>query len=118
MALQDKQYHVVVLDGDASNPGGLARLLFGLKNGPAPLIEFFGGRKHLECPVDDASPLTRVNDISPLTEKNMDLSEIPSAYSIQQGNITLFQVGKIQEACEGCDGPMSKVNRDFVVKGD
>jgi len=30
----------------------------------------------------------------------------------------LFQVGKIQKACEGCDGPMSKVTRDFIVKGE
>ena len=30
-ALSKKKYEVVVLDGDASNPGGLARLLFGMK---------------------------------------------------------------------------------------
>lgn len=29
----------------------------------------------------------------------------------------LFQVGKIKEAFEGFDGPMSKVNRDFEDKG-
>jgi CO dehydrogenase maturation factor len=27
-------------------------------------------------------------------------------------------VGKIQKAYEGCDGPMSKVTRDFIVDGD
>ena len=32
--LHDKGYKVMVLDGDASNPGGLARLMFGLKVGP------------------------------------------------------------------------------------
>ena len=31
--LHDKGYKVMVLDGDASNPGGLARLMFGLKVG-------------------------------------------------------------------------------------
>jgi CO dehydrogenase maturation factor len=117
-ALKDRGHGVVVLDGDASNPGGLSRLLFGLEKGPEPLIEFFGGREHVECPVDDPSPLKRLNDDAAVTEKNIELSEIPSEYSIQKENLILFQVGKTQKACEGCDGPMSKVNRDFVVKGD
>lgn len=116
--LAGRGYKVVVLDGDASNPGGLARLMFGLKKAPTPLIEFFGGRKNVECPVDDPAPLTRLNDTSAITEKNIDLSEIPSEYFVQKENIVLFQTGKIEESCEGCDGPMSKVNRDFVVKGD
>lgn len=116
--LAAKGYKIVVLDGDASNPGGLARLMFGLKKGPAPLIEFFGGRKNVECPVDDPAPLTRLNDTSAITEKNIELSEIPPEYFVQKENIVLFQAGKIEKSCEGCDGPMSKINRDFVVKGD
>jgi CO dehydrogenase maturation factor len=114
----DKGYNVVVLDGDASNPGGLARLMFGLKKPPVPLIELFGGRKNVECPVDDPAPLTRLNDESAITENNIDFSEIPSKYFVRKENIVLFQTGKIEESYEGCDGPMSKVNRDFVVKGD
>jgi CO dehydrogenase maturation factor len=116
--LHDRGYKVVVLDGDASNPGGLARLMFGLKSGPEPLIEFFGGRGRVECPVDDPEPLTRVNEASPVTEEQIALSEIPPEYSVERGGIVLFQAGKIEEAYEGCDGPMSKVNRDFIVKGD
>jgi len=116
--LRDRGYKIVVLDGDASNPGGLAGLMFGLKRGPKPLIEFFGGRKSVECPVDNPQPLTRLDDTSAVTEKNIDLSEIPREYFVQKGNIVLFQAGKIKEAFEGCDGPMSKVNRDFIVKGD
>ena len=50
-ALSKKDYEVVVLDGDASNPGGLARLLFGLKEGVKPLINFFGGREKVELDV-------------------------------------------------------------------
>jgi CO dehydrogenase maturation factor len=108
----------LVLDGDASNPGGLARLLLGLKDGPKPLIEFFGGRKKVACPVDNPEPLTREGDTSPVTEKKIELTEIPSEYFIREEDMVLFQVGKIREACEGCDGPMSKVTRDFIVKGD
>lgn len=116
--LQDKGYKVLVIDGDGSNPGGLVRLMFGSKKGPQPLIEFFGGREYVECPVDDPSPLTRKGDTVPVTEEHIDLAEIPSEYFIQNQETVLFQVGKIQKACEGCDGPMSKVTRDFIVKGE
>jgi CO dehydrogenase maturation factor len=115
--LQDETYKVIVLDGDASNPGGLARLMFGTSQGPTPLIHFFGGREKVECPVDNPAPLTRINDTIPITEKNMDLAEIPPEYFMEKENILLFQIGKIEEFREGCDGPMSKVTRDFIVKG-
>lgn len=116
--MADKGYKVLALDGDASNPGGLARLLLGLKEGPKPLIEFFGGRARVECPVDNPAPLTRAEDMSSLIEKNIDMAEIPPEYLMKKDGIVLLQVGKIQRACEGCDGPMSKVTRDFIVKGD
>jgi len=45
--LHDKGYKVMVLDGDASNPGGLARLMFGLKVGPQALIDFFVSKAKL-----------------------------------------------------------------------
>ena len=116
--LTDKGYKVLVLDADASNPGGLSRLLCGLKKGPSPLIEFFGGRKKVECPVDNPSPLTRQGETIPITKKNIDIMEIPPEYFFRKGNLIFFQVGKIHKACEGCDGPMSKVTRDFLVKGN
>jgi CO dehydrogenase maturation factor len=111
-------YKVILLDADASNPGGLYRLIANKNNAPKPLIEFFGGRNKVTCPSDDPAPLTRKNDKSPLTESAIKLSEIPKQYSVSNKNLTLFQIGKIQEACEGCDGPMSKVARDFIVKDD
>lgn len=117
-ALSKKKYEVVVLDGDASNPGGLARLLFGLKEGVKPLIDFFGGREQVECPVDNPSILTRLNDNIPVTKKLIDISEIPDEYYVKEDGVTLFQVGKIDQPFEGCDGPMSKVTRDFIVKGN
>jgi len=116
--LRKKGYRVILLDADASNPGGLVRLLTDKKNPPKPLIEFFGGREKVTCPSDDPSPLTRINNNLPLNETAIDLSEIPGKYSLKKKNLALFQIGKIQEACEGCDGPMSKVARDFIVKGD
>jgi CO dehydrogenase maturation factor len=116
--LENENNKVIVLDSDASNPGGLARLLFGMKEGVKPLIDFFGGREKVECPVDDPSILTRINDDVPVTEKLINISEIPDEYYEQRTGITLFQTGKINQPFEGCDGPMSKVTRDFIVNGD
>jgi CO dehydrogenase maturation factor len=117
-ALLHREYKVALVDGDASNPGGLARLVLGAEIGPQPLIEFFGGREIVLCPVDDPCPLLRLSDLKPVTEAHLDLEEIPSQYFVRRGNLVLFQVGKIHKAYEGCDGPMSKVTRDFILKGD
>lgn len=116
--LTKKNYKVILLDADASNPGGLFHLLINNGKAPKPLIDFFGGRRKVTCPVDDPSPLTRKNNKVPINEAAIKLSEIPRQYSVKKKNLTLFQVGKIKEAYEGCDGPMQKVARDFIVKDD
>ncbi|MHB1048596.1 MAG: ATP-binding protein [Bacteroidota bacterium] len=117
-ALIEKGYKTILVDADASNPGGLFRLNAAGKHAPKPLIDFFGGRKSVTCPSDDPSPLTRVNDHTPVPYAAIALSEIPPRYSVRTDNLTLFQIGKIRNALEGCDGPMSKIARDFFVKGD
>ena len=119
--LQRKEYEVMVLDGDASNPEGLVRLLFGLgvEGEPKPLIEFFGGIDVVTCPVDDSSPLTRINDSNPVPEYGINLfKEVPDEYYLQKGSTILLQAGKIGTYGQGCDGPMEKVVRDFVVEGN
>jgi CO dehydrogenase maturation factor len=116
--LEAHDYKILVLDGDASNPVGITSLLFGYRHGPGPLLEFFGGREKVICPVDDPSPLTRRNDDIPIIENHLDLAEIPDEYVIKKENIYLFQAGKTKEVFEGCDGPMSKICRDFIVDGD
>ncbi|MBN2702531.1 MAG: helicase HerA domain-containing protein [Methylohalobius sp. ZOD2] len=119
--LQRKSYQVVVLDGDASNPEGLIRLLFGVgvEGEPKSLVEFFGGVNVVTCPVDDPSPLTRIDDERPVPEHRIDLHrEISPEYYLRKGNTTLLQVGKIQTYGQGCDGPLEKVVRDFMIEGD
>ena len=119
--LQRKGYEVMVLDGDASNPEGLVRLMFGtgVEGEPKPLIEFFGGIDTVTCPVDDPSPLTRINDSNPVPENRIDVfKEISSEYYLQKGSTTLLQAGKIETYGQGCDGPLEKVVRDFMVEGD
>jgi len=119
--LQRKAYQVMVMDGDASNPEGLVRLLFGLgvEGEPKPLIEFFGGIDVVTCPVDDPSPLTRIDDPDPVPEKRIDVfKEILPEYYLQNGNISLVQAGKIETYGQGCDGPLEKVVKDFMIQGD
>ena len=118
--LQKREYETLVLDGDASNPEGLIRLMFGLgvNNAPKPLLEFFGGLDVVTCPVDDPLPLTRTDDLVPVPEKRIDITrEIPSEYYIKKRGISLFQAGKIETYGQGCDGPVEKVVRDFMVQG-
>jgi CO dehydrogenase maturation factor len=119
--LQRQGYRVMVLDGDASNPEGLVRLLFGVgvQSEPKPLIEFFGGTERVTCPVDDPSPLTRIGESDPVPEKPINLStEIGPEYSLARGNLRLLQAGKIQTYGQGCDGPIEKVVRDFMLEDE
>lgn len=116
--LSAKGIPVIMLDGDSSNPGGLCRLLFGNIINPKPLIDFFGGREFVECPVDNPAPLTRKNDTVSIISRKINLAEIPHEYKVENNGITLLQVGKIERAFEGCDGPMSKISRDFIVDGN
>jgi len=119
--LQRKGYEVMTLDGDASNPEGLVRLLFGLgvEGEPKPLIEFFGGIDAVTCPVDDPSPLTRINDSNPVPENRIDVfKELSAEYYLQKGSTTLLQAGKIETYGQGCDGPLEKVVRDFMIEGE
>jgi len=121
VVLQRKGYDVMVLDGDASNPEGLVRLLFGVgvQGEPKPLVEFFGGIETVTCPVDDPSPLTRLGDSVPVPEKRIDLSgEIGPEYYLEKGTMRLLQAGKIETYGQGCDGPLEKVVRDFMIEGD
>lgn len=120
--LQEGGYQILALDGDASNPRGLAGLMFGLKKEkdfPKALIDFFGGIKKVTCPVDDPSPLTRLNDSVSLQEKKINIQkEIPTEYFVKKKGVILFQAGKIKEYGQGCDGPVEKVVRDFMVEGN
>jgi CO dehydrogenase maturation factor len=72
----------------------------------------------VDCPSDNPAPLTRLNDHESVTVRNIDLNEIPDKFYLKNGNIYLFQSGKTNEANEGCDGPMSKITRDFIIEGD
>lgn len=107
--LRNRACDVLVVDGDAPNPEGLVRLLFGLgvAGEPRPLVEFFGGLDRVTRPVDDPSPLTRTDESVPVPERPVDFAgEIPFDYHLHDGRMTLLQVGKIQRYGQGCDGSL------------
>lgn len=109
--LRDKGYKVHVVDGDASNPG--LWWMLGFEEAPDSLIDFYGGKffsgGKVTCPVDDPTPLER---------GEIGLDEIPHEYFVEKKGLTFFRVGKIESVFEGCDGPESKVVRDFRIPGD
>ncbi|MEA3344699.1 MAG: P-loop NTPase [Chloroflexota bacterium] len=109
--LRDKGYSVHVVDGDASNPG--LYWMLGFEEAPEPLIDFYGGKffsgGKVTCPVDDPTPLLR---------GEIGLDELPGEYFVESEGLTFFRAGKIEGVFEGCDGPESKIVRDFSVPGD
>jgi CO dehydrogenase nickel-insertion accessory protein CooC1 len=112
--LRERGYEVCVLDADSTNLG-LPQAM-GIDQSPVPLIDYFGGAIFsgglVTCPVDDPMPLP---------ESEVSLEELPSKYYAQdQQGITLLIAGKIgaQGAGAGCDGPVSKIARDFKITRD
>lgn len=109
--LIDRGYKVHVLDSDASNPG--LYWMLGFDKAPEPLIDFYGGRSFtggkVTCPVDDPTPLSK---------GKINLDEITNKYFLQKEGVTFFKVGKVERVYGGCDGPESKITRDFRIPGE
>lgn len=110
LAAQGNQ--VVLLDADSTNRG-LHRAL-GLTNCPKSLLDYFGGSVfsggRVTCPVDDPQRL-------PGATIDMDtLSQ--DFFATTESGIMLMVAGKIGETGPGagCDGPVSKIARDLVVR--
>jgi CO dehydrogenase nickel-insertion accessory protein CooC1 len=109
--LKKSGYHVYVLDSDSTNIG--LHQALGFKKPPQPLLDYFGGTEFcgglVSCPVDNPTPLPKAN---------LSLNKIPNKYYLQQPGITLFTAGKIgdQGPGAGCDGPISKITRDFRIQ--
>lgn len=110
-ALRDRGYYVYLLDADSTNLG-LGQAL-GLSRSPVPLMEYFGGTVFggglVTCPVDDPARLARAE---------VSLDRLPGRFFVQsQDGIVLLTAGKIGEQGPGagCDGPVSKIARDFQI---
>lgn len=111
-ALAQAGYPVCVLDADSTNEG-LAQAL-GADRTPDSLLEWLGGTVFsggpVTCPVDDPVPLSGAH---------VNLHELPTRFFTRAPDGSLFfQAGKIGPLGPGagCDGPMTKIARDFAFE--
>ena len=111
--LQGRGYHVCLLDADSTNVG--LHQALGLDQAPVPLMDYYGGTVFggglVTCPVDDPTLLDRAET---------SLEKLPGRYYVRsQAGILLLTAGKIGEQGPGagCDGPVSKIARDFRILG-
>jgi CO dehydrogenase nickel-insertion accessory protein CooC1 len=103
-------YAVCVVDADSTNEG--LPLALGADRTPTPLLDWFGGTVFsggpVTCPVDDPTPMAGAH-LTP--------GQLPSQFVGQTPEgIRVFSAGKIGPLGPGagCDGPMTKIARDFV----
>ena len=109
-ALVEAGYAVCVVDADSTNEG-LPQAL-GADRSPHALLDWLGGTVFSGGPVTDPVPLAgaRVN-----------LHQLPREFVGQMYDGSLvFQAGKIGPLGPGagCDGPMTKIARDFALETD
>jgi CO dehydrogenase maturation factor len=109
--LVDRGYPVCVLDADSTNVG--LHQALGLDKFPLSLMDYFGGTVfgggRVTCPVDDPTPLAGAE---------IPLDRLPNEYYVQApGGLVFLIAGKIgdQGPGAGCDGPVSKIARDFRI---
>lgn len=109
---RDSGYDVCILDADSTNIG--LSYVLGMDQPPEPLMDYFGGTifsgGRVSCPVDDPTPLSG---------STVALEELPSQYYRQTpSGMMLLVAGKIgaQGPGAGCDGPVSKITRDFRIQ--
>jgi len=111
-ALVKAGYTVCVLDADSTNEG-LPQAL-GADKTPEPLLAWFGGTVFsggpVTCPVDDPAPIAGAR---------LGPAQLPAKYVGRTSEgICMFQAGKIGPLGPGagCDGPMTKIARDFAFE--
>jgi CO dehydrogenase nickel-insertion accessory protein CooC1 len=113
-ALAQAGYAVCVVDADSTNEG-LAQAL-GADKTPESLLDWFGGTVFsggtVTCPVDDPVPIAGAR---------MAPGQLPARYfGRTPEGIRVFLAGKIGPLGPGagCDGPMTKIARDFTLEPD
>jgi CO dehydrogenase nickel-insertion accessory protein CooC1 len=111
-ALAKAGYSVCVVDADSTNEG-LPQAL-GAERTPAPLLDWLGGTVFsggpATCPVDDPVPLAKARVRADQLPLNF-VGQTPEG-------IRVFLAGKIGPLGPGagCDGPMTKIARDFAFE--
>ena len=112
--LQARGNRALVIDSDESNTG-LHRML-GFDKPPEPLIGLLGGKQKLEEQLEAAVRAGESEMNVELIHQEMQLSDIPPEYMLENNGIRLINIGKILMALEGCACPMGIVSRSFLKK--
>jgi len=112
--LHERGNRAVVIDSDESNTG-LHRML-GFDKPPEPLIGLLGGKQKLEEQLEAAVRAGESEMNVELIHQEMQLSDIPPEYMLENNGIRLINIGKILMALEGCACPMGIVSRSFLKK--
>jgi CO dehydrogenase nickel-insertion accessory protein CooC1 len=76
-----------------------------------------GGTGLAKTMVAVVSPATALSFLA-VTKLFILHAHVDTEYYLQKGSMTFLQVGKIETYGQGCDGPLEKVVRDFMVEGD
>jgi CO dehydrogenase maturation factor len=113
-AIASRGVGVCILDADSTNIG--MHTVLGLGRRPRSLIDYFGGTVfcggRVSFPVDDPTSLPGAD---------IPLACLPMEYyGRTEDNIILLSAGKIggHGVGSGCDGPISKIVRDIVIRWD
>jgi CO dehydrogenase maturation factor len=102
--MAEKNYKVLVLDNDESNPG-LFRM-FGFEREPKPLITLLS-RFSEEGPTTDTKWLTK---------EEIFFQDIPPEYMLAVNNLKFMMAGKIIDPLQGCACTLADISREFMGK--
>ncbi len=106
---------VIVLDSDESNTGLFWML--GLNMPPKPLMDFVGGKKHVQKKMAARFSKGEKEPMMPVLEmEKITSASIPSGYIVDGNGIKMVSTGKIHHALDGCACPMGAVTREFLKK--
>ena len=104
---------VLVLDGDGSKRGGLARTLFGMKEGPIPVIAYVGEEARITCPTHDPSHCPSYLSGIPLTKRRVYVQDLPPVFVLRERDLSLLEVAHFRAATES--RMPSAIERPFIT---
>jgi CO dehydrogenase maturation factor len=109
-------YRVLVIDSDESNSGLYRKL--GFDEAPEAIIEIAGGRQGIKSRAEKFK--VGGNNYKPdiLEAVSLKINDIPAKNIAHSERLSFVQVGKINQALEGCACPMGVLNREFLGKLD
>jgi CO dehydrogenase maturation factor len=109
-----RKYNVLVIDSDESNSGLYRKL--GFDHAPLPIIEMAGGRQGIKSRAAKFEVGGKHSKADILETHNIAITDIPAENIVRRNGLGFIQVGKINEALEGCACPMGVLNREFLGK--